>query len=137
MVGVLILVHHYVLESVSVFFQHLGELLEKLHCEDEYIVEIHCVCSSHALLIKSVELGDHLLAVVLTCIGAELRGSYHLVLGEAYLAEHCLGSKLLLGDIQLTHDILYHALAVVGIVYSEVPAVAEGFYLAPEYPYAG
>ena len=137
MVRVLIFIDHYVFIAISVFFQNLGELLKKLCCYGEDIIKIKSVRGHHALLIKGIESGNNLFAVVLPCVLAHLLGSYHFVLCCTYLAENHSRSKLLFRDIYFSHNGLYHALAVVRVVDREISAVTHCLYLAAEYPYTG
>ena len=43
LVGVLILVNHYVLKLILIIFKHLGALFKKQYGITEHIVKIHCV----------------------------------------------------------------------------------------------
>ena len=133
MVGILILIHHYVLIAAAVFFEYVRELFKEFNGHAEYIVEIKCVCSLHSLLIYAVKSCYELFAVILTCICFEVIRSEHLILCKADLAQDSSWCKLLFGDIEFCHYRLYHTLAVIGVVYSKIASVSESFYFSSEY----
>ena len=58
MVGVLILVHHYVPKLVLIEAEHIGVLFKKPDGVTNYVVKIHGVGLFELLLIELVGLGD-------------------------------------------------------------------------------
>ncbi len=79
-VGVLVLVHHDVAEAVAVLFQHIRELLEDAHGEDDDVVKVQRVGCLQALLVVVVHLGNHLLTVVASRFPQQILRGHHLVL---------------------------------------------------------
>ena len=57
-VGVLILVHHHVVEGVLPLLARLRHALEQHHRLHDQVVEIHGVCLVQAPLIQLVDVGD-------------------------------------------------------------------------------
>ncbi len=66
-VGVLILVHHNVLESFLIIVQDLGLRPEQFHGLHDQVVEIQSVIFLKAVLISLIDIGDHLFPGIAPC----------------------------------------------------------------------
>ena len=56
LVGVLILVYHYIFIQVLIVVEDVRKLLKKLDCVADHVVEVHSVCGFELLLIVLVYL---------------------------------------------------------------------------------
>ena len=125
-VGVLVLVHHDVAEAVAVLFQHIRELLEDAHGEDDDVVKVQRVGCLQALLVVVVYLGNHLLTVVASRFPQQVLRGHHFVLCRTDGGKDALGRHHLFLDAQLLERLLDDADRIVGIINSKAALVAQG-----------
>ena len=124
-VGVLVLVHHQVAETVLVVLQHVGAGLEQAHGVDDEVVKVHGVGIGQAALVDPVGLGHLLQAEVVPGAGLEVLRRGELVLGPGDFRQGAPHRQGPLGDIQILEDVLHQAAAVVGVVDGEVGGVPQ------------
>ena len=129
-VGVLILVHHDVLEALLVLQQHVGEVAQQdVHVEQQ-VVEVHRVAVVQALVIHLVDgayggsLGVDVGLVNLGVLHVFLRPQ-QVALGHRDAAQHIAGLVGLGVEVQLFDNLLDGGLAVVGVVDGEAVGVAQ------------
>ena len=128
-VGVLILVHHDVLEAALVGLQHIGVVLQQQPGVQKQVVEIEGVQLAKPRLQASVHTGSHLPHRVGGGFG-KLLGHHQVVLRLGNAVAQRLHGKALLVDVLLLHNLLYQALRVAVVVdgeaLGEAHAVAVG-----------
>jgi hypothetical protein len=137
-VGVLILVDEDVPEQVLITLQHLGVLLEKAHCEENQVVEVHGVVCSEEPLVLPVDRCGH--RVVERCRGlCERLGANELVLGVVDPGQDAPGWVQLVADPGSGHGLLDDAELQIGVVDAKGAGVAlqAPLNVGPEYPQAG
>ena len=136
-VGVLVLVHHDVAKSFAVLFQHIGELLKQLHCQQNNVVEVHRRGGPELILVFLVDLGGGFVQVVIPHLLFHLGGGEELILGLGDNPQHRLGGKLLFVQTEFTEALLEHPHAVVGIVDGEAAPIPQGGDFAAEDAHTG
>src|ERR1017187_343123 len=94
MVGILVLIHHYVAEFLLVFVQHIRIVLEKLVSLKQQIIKVHGACLKASLHIQFVQ-QTHLWFAVCDVIGLYFRivvvlsYTYKIILCHGYLGKDC------------------------------------------------
>ena len=136
-VGILVLVNHYIGETVRYRHQGLPVVLEQIVHVQEYVVEVHHPALLHLLLVELVyvdetrplgmQVGGQQLAVVAVAVDG-----HEVVFGHRNARQHLLGFIYLVVQGQLLDAGLDGALGVGGVVDGEVGRVTEGFGIFPE-----
>ena len=123
-VGVLVLVHADVAEPSLVRRRHRGVLGEQAVGVDEQVVEVHRVGGQQPRLVAGIDLA-RLLVHRRYRLGRELSRCHQLVLRCRDAMDDSVERIHLVVDVQLSHDVLEHALGVVGVIDREVAREAE------------
>ncbi len=133
-VGVLIFVHHNVLELILVIFQHLRRFFKEPHRVYQQIVKVHGVRVLQPPLVQGVAPGNLLEPIVLFRCHLIFPGGDKLLLGPGNLRQHRPVGKGLFRNVQLAHYVLHQAAAVVCIINGEMGGVAQPVPVPAEYP---
>ena len=116
MVGILILVHHYVSEPVLIFCKNPLVLLQKPYGVEKKVVEVHgVVCPEIFLVLRIKGVNDLCLVVCLGVCFVILR-RHLLFLAVAYDGENVGSRKLFVVYVKLLQDSLHQSLLIRRIV---------------------
>ena len=118
-VGVLILIHQDVAETVLVVFQHLGHIQEHPVGVEQQVVEVHGVVFPELFLVSTVQGGDILRSVYLREFPQKIFRSHGVVLGHAYQAPQPVRINHFFRDACVSQALFGHGLRVRLVVYRE------------------
>ena len=139
LVGVLVLVHHYIGEAVGDVGEGLGVVAQQVVHVQEYVVEVHDPGGPELLLVPVVEFSEHgfpapRIGLCEGGVGKVGLPCHQIVLHHRYAREHLLGLVGLVVEIELLQAGLYGAHGVGGVVYGEVPGIAEAAGIVAQEP---
>ena len=137
MVGVLILVHQYVLEPPAVVLQHRRHADEQLQRLEQQIVEVQRVVVAQALLVEAVDVRNLLHAEVLLALGEVFVRREHVHLRVADLGLHLARRVDLVRQVELLEHVLDDGHLVLVVVDGEVVGIAQLLDVAAQYAAAG
>ena len=137
-VGVLVLVHHDVFETVLILQQHIWKVPQQHVHVKQQVVEVHRHGVAQAVVILLVYLPNHRAVRVL--VGLLYLGVVHVVLGteqvalrHRYAAQHHAGTVGLGVEVLALHYLLDGRLAVVVVVDGKGVDIAQFLRLRPQY----
>ena len=139
MIGILILVHQYVLEFPLIVGPNLLMLLQKLYSHIDDIVKVQGVIILQLLLIAAVGFGNVRnpdIAGFFRSFHHFLR-TYHPILLPADGTKDEFCGKGFIVQSHILDDLLHHPLGIGGIVNGEASGIAHPFNVPPEDPAAG
>ena len=138
-VGVLILVNQHVAELPLVVFPHLPVVPQQPHRVQNDVVEVQSVGLKQLLRVKAIHFtySDFTPFSGTFPLLAELLRRLHTVLGVGHHRQHLPHGKSLLVQVKRFQTVLYHPLAVIGVIDSEVTGKAHVLNVPPQNADAG
>ena len=137
MVGVLILVHHVVVEAVLVVFQHVRAGAEQLDRVEDQVVKVHRVRGFQAVLVHPVCFRDPLEAEIIPSPTREFLRVYQRILCAPDFTQNRFDRQFLFVDLQSFQAVLHHPAGIVGIVNGEVRSISQSVRIAAQHARAG
>ena len=135
LVGVLVLVHHYVAEPILVFFQDLRIFGKYFDREIDDVVEVEGVVVLELFLVLSEDARKGFFIISVGLLREKFRVD-HVVFRAADRRQKSFRVELVGVYFQLLHDPFDHGLLVLGVDYMEGAFVSQSFYLGPKDPHA-
>ena len=134
-VGVLILVHHDIAETVLIRCEHLVMGMKQLHGQHEQIIEIHGVILAEPLLILVIGVRNALVLIAQSrVLLAVVQRRQKLILGRGDLRQNSALPQVLRVDLQVFADFLHQGSLVVRIVDRERRLISQKFNVPAKDP---
>ena len=137
MVRVLILVHQYIGKTVLILCQFLRKPPEQFHSQVNNIVKIQSVGFPQMPLVRRIQSGNRLLAVVFSGIFPHFLRRDHRIFGVADLLYDTPRRELLFGNIAVCKAAFHQLSGIVRIINGKVTAVSQPFDASPQDLYTG
>ena len=124
-VGILVLVHQNVRETVLILCQFLRESPEQFYRQINDIVKIQCIGGTQMLLVYTVQLCNHHLSIVTAGIFQHLCRRDHGILCPADLLDHTAGRELFFRHIHVRKAVLHQPPCIICIVNGKVAVIPQ------------
>ena len=136
-VGILILIHADVAETVLIIFKDLGAGLEQMHGHTDQIIKIQRIILKQCLLIFGICFNKAFLPKVMLIYLRVFLWPYQLILRIRYLTQDRSFLDLLGIKLKLFEYSLHYGFRIIRIIYGKAVVVAYLVYMPAQYAHAG